>query len=288
MSNEHDTPNRAEPTSQPGPDVLAERTLTGIFVHLLGLLTSFVGPLVVYAVSDHPFTRRNARNAMNWQLLYAGTLAVTLLAAGLLFVADAVLPDPIVLVAFLAVFAVISATTVVGLLNVALPLFATGKAVFGDAWEYPLAPDVLALERSRADVEFAWWKLLSVFVLTAPALFAGVASSAIGRSPDDVLPAGAFFAVVAVVLVAALFSLPVLYRDAAAVARTDAGWTPNWLTYVGIPFGGGIATYLVAAYYFGSANPTGDAVYGFLAVFWLSTVVYLYRRLTHRHASTDG
>lgn len=159
MSNEHDTPTDAAPTPQPGPDVLAERTLTGIFVHLIGLLTSFIGPLLIYAASDHEFTQKNARNAMNWQLFYLTTLVGALLLFGAAFVADIVLPDMIVIALFLVVFAFFLGIMIIGFLNIVFPLVATGKAIFGGAWKYPIAPDFFNFDWTSINVEFDWWKL---------------------------------------------------------------------------------------------------------------------------------
>ncbi|WP_242611580.1 DUF4870 domain-containing protein [Natrinema hispanicum] len=77
MSNEHRSTSTDSQT-QPGPNLLTERTLSGIFVHLLGLGTGFVFPAVIYLVSKRDFTRENARNAFNWQLLFTGTFAALL------------------------------------------------------------------------------------------------------------------------------------------------------------------------------------------------------------------
>lgn len=284
MSNEHDIPTGPAPTSQPGPDVLAERTLTGIFVHLIGFLTSFIGPLLIYVVSDHDFTRENARNAMNWQFFYVTVLAGAILLFGGVFVADTVLPDVIVVALFLVVFALFLSVVLIGFLNFVFPLVATGKAIFGGTWEYPIAPDFFDLERSTFGVEFEWWKLIAVYVFTAPLLFGALLWSALGEEPDSGIWFGAFFATLLFVLVASLFALVLLYKDIEDVRSTEMSWKPNWMPYLGAPIGGGVATYLAAAYYIQSDNPSGDAVYGYMVVLWLVSVVFLYRR--HRSLGT--
>ncbi len=298
MSTDHDTRTRpssddpddaavGEPTAHPGPDLLAERTLAGIFVHLLGVLTSFLGPLVVYAVSDHEFTRANARNAANWQLLYASAFLVALGAFGVAFLADTVLPDPVVAVALLVVFAAVLGLVLLGFLDLVFSVVATGKAVFGSAWAYPLAPDFLELDRSRVPVGVPRWTLLGPYVVAAPLMFAALLGTAVGVGPGAALPDGALVGAILFGFVTALAATVVLAIDVAAVRRADAAWTPRWSTYLGAPVAGGVVTYLAATYYYGSANPGGDAVYGAMAVLWPAVVVYLYRRYTAGDTSVD-
>lgn len=127
----------------PGPALLQERAILGIFVHLLGLLTGILGTALVYYATDHPFTEANARNALNWQLLLAGVSSVAaVLALAWIVAADALgLPDGVAIALFVPVFLAIASAAVLGLLNFAFTLIATGKAIFGTAWKYPLAPE---------------------------------------------------------------------------------------------------------------------------------------------------
>ena len=280
MSNEHDTSTRAEQPSQPGPDVLAERTLAGIFVHLIGLVTSFVGPLVIYAASDHEFSRANARNAFDWQVLYAAATASVFLLAGVFITGGTVFPDLVLLPIAGLLFAAASATVFIGFCTFVFSLIATGKAVFGSAWEYPLAPDVLDGDGIQFGVDIARWKPLAVYAVTAPVLFGGLLWSALGRDVEALLPEETFFFIVAFVLVASLFVPLVAYKDVLDVRRTDTAWNPVWLSYVGVAVAGGVVTYLAATFYYGSANPSGDAVYGYAATLWVVVVVYLVRRFT--------
>lgn len=118
------------PTETPGPELLDERSLLGIFVHPIALIP-FGLPLVVaaYFVSSHPFTRANARNALNWHLTFLGLLLLFLPLA--FFVWDGfVLPAAVVVL-------------VGGPLTWLFCIVATAKAIFGSAWEYPLAPELL-------------------------------------------------------------------------------------------------------------------------------------------------
>ena len=61
------------PDAADGPELLAERSVLGIFIHPITLLTGFFGVGIVlaafvYLLSSHQFTRENARNALNWHL----------------------------------------------------------------------------------------------------------------------------------------------------------------------------------------------------------------------------
>ncbi|SNR23509.1 DUF4870 domain-containing protein [Halorubrum vacuolatum] len=135
-----------------GPELLAERSLGGILVHLLGLLTGFLGPILVYAVSDHEYTRENARHALNWHLTLFG---LSIVAIGTFFLgADeltvggeptevSLLPAPLD-----TVFAAVGILLVVLLMLAILLTFvyvlvATVKAIFGSVWTYPGSIDVL-------------------------------------------------------------------------------------------------------------------------------------------------
>ncbi|THE63638.1 DUF4870 domain-containing protein [Salinadaptatus halalkaliphilus] len=146
MSTEHDSTSAAESTTEPGPSLLTERPLLGIFVHLLGLLTSIVGPGVLYLVSSREFTRQNARNAFNWQLLLALSWTGVLVAmVGWILLAELPLvPDLLAIAMFLVIFLAMFGLIVLSFCNLLFPLVATGKAIFGSAWSYPLVPDFLA------------------------------------------------------------------------------------------------------------------------------------------------
>ncbi|WP_459193214.1 DUF4870 domain-containing protein [Halosimplex sp. J119] len=135
-----------------GPELLDERSLGGILVHLLGLFTGFLGPLVVYAASDHAFTRTNARYAINWHLSVS-TLALVAFVTFLLGADDltvggqttdlSLLPAPLD-----AVFGVVGTVLLLVLvaamfLTFAYVAVATAKAIFGSIWTYPGALDIV-------------------------------------------------------------------------------------------------------------------------------------------------
>lgn len=130
------------------PQLLEERSIGGILVHPFSLLTGGLIAILAYVLFSHPFTKENARNAINW---YLSTLVMIIVAFGTFFLgADelevggetvewAILPEPLglivaligILLVFVAIFAMF-ATWI-------FAIIATYKAIFGTAWKYPLA-----------------------------------------------------------------------------------------------------------------------------------------------------
>ncbi|GAB3682628.1 hypothetical protein GCM10028857_08850 [Salinarchaeum chitinilyticum] len=117
-------------TETPGPELLEQRSILGIFVHLFALIPfGVVFVLGTYAFSNHPYTTENARNALNWHLTITGLFVVLFPLA--LFVWDVfVIPAALVFI-----FG--------GMLSWLFGLVALGKAIFGTAWKYPMAPELL-------------------------------------------------------------------------------------------------------------------------------------------------
>ena len=104
----------AEPRNE---DVLAPLT------HVLALLFWIFAPLVVFLMTENEFVKRNAANALNWQISYAVYVLIS---------------------AFLVLFVVgILTAVLVGLMNLIFCVVATVKAADGEAWEYPLTMDIV-------------------------------------------------------------------------------------------------------------------------------------------------
>lgn len=276
MPNEPDT--TAAPTARPGPSLLAERTLSGIFVHLLGVATWFVLPGVVYLVSEHDFTRANARNAVNWQVFYSlvtvATTAAFVAVAGIDSILPGGLPDAFNTGLVLAVGGGLYGLGVAFFLNLAFSLVATAKAVFGGAWRYPMAPEVVGWVGSRSDDGSQWWLPVAAYALVAPMLFVNVVLSALRIDVSFWL----FAALLLATVVGAPLAAAALVRDARHLRATDAPWQPNWKLYVGGPLGVAAITYLLRARVLRSVNPLGDAQYGFMFALWVASVVYVYGR----------
>lgn len=90
--------------------------------HILGLLTWVVGPLVVMFVTEDPFVKQNAKNAVMWQLMLAIYMIISVI---------------LIIVLVGIVFIII-----LGLLDLIFCIMAAVKASEGKTWKYPLTPAV--------------------------------------------------------------------------------------------------------------------------------------------------
>ncbi len=50
------------------PPVASDDVTLPVMAHVLGLLTGFLGPLILYLVGTDPRAKEHARNALNWQI----------------------------------------------------------------------------------------------------------------------------------------------------------------------------------------------------------------------------
>jgi hypothetical protein len=140
----------ASTTSTPstGPELLTERSIGGILVHLLSLFTGIIGDGIIYLISNNEFTRANARNALNW---HVSVLALTIIAI-LVFIPGAdeltiggevmewsLLPSPLGSVFTFIGILLLLLVMLTWLLTLIFALIATIKAISGTAWKYPLA-----------------------------------------------------------------------------------------------------------------------------------------------------
>lgn len=116
-----------------------------------------------------------------------------------------------------------------------------------------------------------WWRYVAAYALAAPPL------AAVGLGVGFVLDGvGVLVGALAVLslLALALVAFYALFEDATALRRAGAVWQPNLPLFVGVPIGAYALVYLVATF-LASANPSGDAVYGFVAALWVTVVAYL-------------
>ena len=92
-----------------------------IVAHIAGFVTSILGPLLIYLLADDEFAKRNAANALNWQIMVViyGTIAGAL---ALLVIGFALIP-------------------VLLLLNLVFCVIAAIKASNGETWSYPITHD---------------------------------------------------------------------------------------------------------------------------------------------------
>ena len=125
-------------STEQGPELLTERTLTGIFVHLFGPIFGILLAGPVYYATDHAFTRENARHVLNWHLTLLAVLGGLLV--WILAVEYGGIPDALAIVLFLPLFVAFFYMT---LGTIFFAIIGTIKAVFGSPWKYPLAPEFI-------------------------------------------------------------------------------------------------------------------------------------------------
>ncbi|MCU4742772.1 DUF4870 domain-containing protein [Halobacteria archaeon AArc-m2/3/4] len=136
------------PTPNHGPELLDERSVTGIVVHPLAFLTGGLLAIPIYLVSSHEYTRANARNALNWYLsvvlLTVVSFTVFFLGADEMTVGGepvewSLLPEPFhTIVGFVGILLLLP-TILAWMATLLFAVVATIKAIFGTAWEYPFA-----------------------------------------------------------------------------------------------------------------------------------------------------
>lgn len=98
-------------------------TTLAVIVHLITYFTSFIGPLIIYFVSEDEFAKKNAATALNWQISFfiysIVSVAIMLTIVGILIALPALL--------------------VLAALNFVFPIIAAIKANESVLWNYPLA-----------------------------------------------------------------------------------------------------------------------------------------------------
>lgn len=107
------------PPSAAGATASSETRTLALLAHVLGLLTSFLGPLILLAASQNEEVKAHARRALNWQL---SLIIYTIVSIVLVFVLIGIL----LIVALMIcdfIFCIIAAV----------------KAADGRRWNYPMA-----------------------------------------------------------------------------------------------------------------------------------------------------
>ena len=277
MPSEH---TRDSATTSEGPSLFEERSVGGVLVHFVAIPTSVVGAGIVYLLATNEFTKRNARNALDWHLT---VLTITLLAFGSLLAFGeltgqgvfgvAVLPSSVVAIAGLVVPALLTLQTIVWVWTFVVGFVAMGKATFGTAWRYPLSPALVERYGSRVDTPGKWPLVILAYVVVLPLVIGGVF---FGPTEGAVL----FVSVVGLlglIMVLTPLTAVAMYLHGERDRPPDADWQPHVVAYVGVPIGIAAAGYAISRTFTESVYPPGDAMYVFLAVFWVSAIVYMIR-----------
>ncbi|WP_255192268.1 DUF4870 domain-containing protein [Natronobeatus ordinarius] len=267
-----------------GPTLLEERSIGGIFVHLVAIPTGAIGAGLVYLLSTNEFTRRNARNALDWHLT---VLAVTVVTFGSLFTyaeltgqgvtGVVVLSPPVTTVTVSVISALLFLWMLVPLWTFVVGCIAMGKATFGTAWRYPLAPAVVDRFASRVSLPGGWLLPISGYVVVTPLTI----GTAFFGPRAGVAFIGTVFGVIGLTLVVTPLAVVAMYLHGERTRPADATWQPPIVAYIGAPTVVAVAGYVLSRTATDSINPAGDATYVFFAAFWISSVVYLIRWWTN-------
>lgn len=110
----------------------SEEDSLAVVVHILGLLTWILGPMIVYLISDDEFVKENAGMALSWQLYFTlyNLLSVILLFFAVGFVFLALLP----------------------FINIVFCSIGAIKASDGKVWRYPLTTNLLKSSTNKKEI----------------------------------------------------------------------------------------------------------------------------------------
>lgn len=95
----------------------------GALTHIMGLMFGFVGPLIIYAVTDDEFVKKNASRAFSWQIFLLLYMVLSLFMISF-----------IIGILFLPLLF---------LLNLVFCIVGAVKAGNGEIWDYPGTVDLL-------------------------------------------------------------------------------------------------------------------------------------------------
>ena len=283
MPSEH---TRDSATTSEGPNLLEERSVGGILVHFLAIPTGVAGAGAVYLLATNEFTKRNARNALDWHLT---VLALTVVTFGSLFTYAELtgqgatdvaalpslvsVPSAVSAVAALVVPTLLSLWFAVTLWTFVVGLIAMGKATFGTAWRYPLSPALVVRYGSRVDVPSKWPLVVLAYIVLLPLVIWGVFFG----STDGAAFFVSAFGLLGLIMVLTPLTAVAMYLHGERDRSPDADWQPLVVAYVGVPIGIAVVGYVISRTFTESVYPPGDAMYVFLAVFWVSAIVYVIR-----------
>ena len=103
-----------------------------ILAHILGLITGFIGPLIMIFTTENKDVKNHAKNALNWQIsLIIYTFPLIILFISIFFIG-------IIGILFLFLY-ILSLFT----LDVIFSIIAAIKASKNELWRYPLAINFL-------------------------------------------------------------------------------------------------------------------------------------------------
>jgi uncharacterized Tic20 family protein len=264
----------------PGPKLLDERSLSGILIHFLAIPTGVVGAGLLYLLATDEFTKRNARNALDWHLT---VLLITAITFGSLFtyaeftgqgITDiSILPSSVSTVAGIVISALFTLWFAATVWTFAVGLIAMVKAIFGTAWRYPLSLALVERFESQGNLPGGWPLVILGYIILSPLLIWAVFFG----SANDIMSILSAFGLIGLILVLTPLTGVAMYLHSKRDWLQGDAQQPYVLVHVGGPIFVAAIGYVVLSRFTQSIYPQGDAMYVFLAAFWISTLAYLIR-----------
>ncbi|SNR23503.1 DUF4870 domain-containing protein [Halorubrum vacuolatum] len=292
MGNEQPTDRM---TTEDGPTLLEERSIGGILVHFIAIPTGVVGAGLVYLLATNAFTKRNARNALDWHLT---VLALTVVTFGSVFTygeltgqgatdVDALptivsVQSSVEAAAGLVVSVLLTVWFGVTFLTFVVGFIAMLKATFGTAWRYPLSPTLVDRYGGRLDGTDRWPLVIIGYVLAFPVVMSGVFLGPFGGPGFFFIT----FGLLGLILVGVPLTAVAIYRHGERDRSPTADWQPHVIAYLGVPILVAAVSRELSRSFTDSINPGGDAMYVFLAALWIAATVYVGRwRMVERQTA---
>lgn len=264
----------------PGPKLLEERSLGGILIHFLAIPTGVVGAGILYLLATDEFTKRNARNALDWHLTVLLITAITfgsvltyaeLTGQGITDVS--ILPSSVSTVAGIVTSALLMLWFAVTAWTFAVGLIAMVKAIFGTAWRYPFSLALVERFGSHINLSDRWPLVILGYIVLSPLLIWAVFFA----SANDAIVILSAFGLLGLILGLTPLTGIAMYRHGREHWLQDADRQSHVFAHIGLPVLVAAIGYAVSWSFTQSVSPQGDAMYVFLAAFWISSIVYLIR-----------
>ena len=264
----------------PGPKLLDERSLSGILIHFVAIPTGIVGAGLLYLLATDEFTKRNARNALDWHLTVLLITAITfsslftyaeLTGQGITDVS--ILPSSVSTVAGIIISALFTLWFAATVWTFAVGLIAMVKATFGTAWRYPFSLALVEWLESHINIPGGWPLVILGYVVLSPLLIWAVFFA----STNDIVSILSAFGLIGLVLVLTPLTGVAMYLHSKGDWLQGDTQQPYVVVHVGVPILVAAIGYAASSRFTQSIYPQGDAMYVFLAAFWISTIVYLIR-----------
>ena len=109
-----------------------EKTLE-ILTHVLGIISGFIGPLIILLASENENVKNHSRRALNWQfslLIYYGIVFIFFIISLILIV---------ILIGFIFIWIIWTLFIALGICNLVFCILAAVRASNNEIYSYPLA-----------------------------------------------------------------------------------------------------------------------------------------------------